>query len=113
VVIPALNAAETLPAQLAALDRQIGLRAVLVTHRHYDHVKDLATLGFNLFVRRRQLAVYCADEVRETLEATLLNPRIWIDFFAEPAPVVKMYPARWRRHMGKVMFEKFWLWKWF
>jgi sulfide:quinone oxidoreductase len=35
------------------------------------------------------------------------------DFFAEPVPVVKMYPARWRRHMGKVLFEKFWLWKWF
>lgn len=35
------------------------------------------------------------------------------NFFAEPAPVVKLYPARWRWHMGKVMFEKLWLWKWF
>lgn len=66
------------------LDEQLALAAVLVTHRHYDHVKDLATLGFNLFVKHRRLAVYCPDEVRETLEATLLNPMIWIDFFREP-----------------------------
>jgi sulfide:quinone oxidoreductase len=35
------------------------------------------------------------------------------NFFAEPTPVVNLYPARWRWHMGKVLFEKFWLWKWF
>jgi sulfide:quinone oxidoreductase len=35
------------------------------------------------------------------------------DFFAEPAPEVKLYPASWRWHMGKVLFEKLWLWKWF
>lgn len=35
------------------------------------------------------------------------------NFFAEPAPVVKLYPARWKWHAAKVMFEKFWLWKWF
>lgn len=35
------------------------------------------------------------------------------DFYAEPAPVVNLHPPRWRWHMGKVLFEKFWLWKWF
>jgi sulfide:quinone oxidoreductase len=35
------------------------------------------------------------------------------NFFTEPTPVVKMYPARWRWHAAKVLFEKFWLWKWF
>jgi sulfide:quinone oxidoreductase len=35
------------------------------------------------------------------------------NFFAEPAPEVKLYPASWRWHMGKVLFEKLWLWKWF
>lgn len=67
------------------LDEQLALAAVLVTHRHYDHVKDLATLGFNLFIRHRQIPVYCGDDVRQCLQATLLNPQLWIDFFAEPA----------------------------
>jgi sulfide:quinone oxidoreductase len=35
------------------------------------------------------------------------------NFFTEPTPVVKMYPPRWRWHAAKVLFEKFWLWKWF
>jgi sulfide:quinone oxidoreductase len=35
------------------------------------------------------------------------------NFFAEPLPVVKLYPARWKWHAAKVLFEKFWLWKWF
>lgn len=35
------------------------------------------------------------------------------DFYAEPAPMVNMKsPARiW--HLGKILFEKYWLWKWF
>lgn len=35
------------------------------------------------------------------------------NFYAEPAPVVKMkHPGRlW--HWGKILFEKYWLWKWF
>ncbi len=67
------------------LDEQLALSDVLVTHRHYDHVKDLATLGFNLFVCHRQIPIYCGADVRETLQATLLNPQLWIDFFVEPA----------------------------
>jgi len=35
------------------------------------------------------------------------------NFFAEPSPTVKVYPARWKWHAAKVLFEKFWLWKWF
>jgi len=35
------------------------------------------------------------------------------NFYAEPAPIVKMKrPGRiW--HWGKILFEKYWLWKWF
>jgi sulfide:quinone oxidoreductase len=35
------------------------------------------------------------------------------NFYAEPAPIVKMkQPGRlWR--LGKILFEKYWLWKWF
>ncbi|MCL5071979.1 MAG: NAD(P)/FAD-dependent oxidoreductase [Actinobacteria bacterium] len=34
------------------------------------------------------------------------------NFYAEPTPVVKMRkPGRWW-HWGKVLFEKYWLWRW-
>lgn len=35
------------------------------------------------------------------------------DFFAEPVPNVKLYKVSWRWHVGKVLFEKHWLWRWF
>lgn len=35
------------------------------------------------------------------------------NFFAEPAPDIKLYPTSRRWHLGKVLFEKLWLWKWF
>lgn len=35
------------------------------------------------------------------------------NFYAEPTPVVNLYPPTWRSHAAKVLFEKFWLWKWF
>jgi len=35
------------------------------------------------------------------------------NFYADPAPIVKMKrPCRiWQ--LGKILFEKYWLWKWF
>jgi sulfide:quinone oxidoreductase len=35
------------------------------------------------------------------------------NFYAEPTPVVNLHPAAWKWHAAKVLFEKFWLWKWF
>lgn len=74
-----LTSALTLPEQLA-------LRAVFITHHHYDHLKDLATLGFNLMVAERSLPVYCSSEVVSRARATILSDQIWIDFFAGPTP---------------------------
>lgn len=35
------------------------------------------------------------------------------DFYAEPAPVMKLRSPSRLWHLGKVLFEKYWLWKWF
>ncbi len=35
------------------------------------------------------------------------------DFYAEPAPRVEMKRPGFRWHLGKVAFEKYWLWRWF
>jgi sulfide:quinone oxidoreductase len=35
------------------------------------------------------------------------------NFYAEPTPQVKLKPPGRRWHIAKVMFEKFWLWRWF
>lgn len=35
------------------------------------------------------------------------------NFYAEPTPFVQMKPPGIRWHIGKIFFEKYWLWKWF
>lgn len=35
------------------------------------------------------------------------------NFYAEPKPDVKLRKPRWFWHWGKIMFEKYWLWRWF
>jgi sulfide:quinone oxidoreductase len=35
------------------------------------------------------------------------------DFYAEPLPRVTLHRPAWRWHLGKVLLEKSWLWRWF
>jgi sulfide:quinone oxidoreductase len=35
------------------------------------------------------------------------------NFYAEPLPQVSVEPPTWRWHAAKVLFEKWWLWRWF
>ena len=35
------------------------------------------------------------------------------NFYAEPSPTIEVKAPSWRWHLGKVIFEKYWLWKWF
>ena len=35
------------------------------------------------------------------------------NFYAEPTPQIKMYSPSFIWHVGKILFEKWWLWKWF
>ncbi len=35
------------------------------------------------------------------------------DFYAEPLPQVSLHQPAWRWHLGKVLLEKSWLWRWF
>ncbi len=63
-----------------SLAGQRAVRYVLITHQHWDHVKDLAGFGFNR-LHDGPVDVYCTDEVRRIIEANLLNRDYWIDFF--------------------------------
>ncbi len=66
------------------LDEQLRVRDVLLTHQHWDHVKDLAGFGFNLMGAGQQATIYCTDQVRQAISTTLLSSQYWIDFFAGP-----------------------------
>ncbi len=64
--------------------RQTQLKAVLLTHEHYDHIRDIAALGMNLFLRKRSVDVYCTQPVLNALKANILNGQTYPDFLQRP-----------------------------
>lgn len=60
------------------------LRALLVTHHHYDHIRDIPALGMNLFLNEASIEVCCTQSVREVLESHWLNGDMYPKFFERP-----------------------------
>jgi len=64
-----------------SFSEQMKLRAVLVTHQHYDHIKDIPLLGMNLFLNNASIDIYSIPSVYESLASHLLNDDLYPDFW--------------------------------
>ncbi|HVY48943.1 MAG TPA: 3',5'-cyclic-nucleotide phosphodiesterase, partial [Minicystis sp.] len=65
---------------------QAKLRAVLVSHAHLDHIRDLATLADNRCqLRCEPLVVAGTKETLRTLRKHFFNNHLWPDFAAIPS----------------------------
>ncbi len=60
-----------------SLDEQAAIEAILISHRHFDHVKDLPLFGLNTAFRGTT-PVYTTPSVRDALLAHLFNPELWL-----------------------------------
>jgi ribonuclease BN (tRNA processing enzyme) len=71
---------------------QLAIENVLLTHRHWDHLKDLPALGFNVFSAAEAgcgvggVDLWSDDDVLGTVRDLMLTSRFWMDFFAAPHP---------------------------
>ena len=61
------------------------LRAVLITHQHFDHIRDLATLGLSASFWHT-IKLYAPADVLEVISTHLLNGVIYPDFRRMPTP---------------------------
>jgi len=68
-----------------SLKAQQKIKALLLTHRHYDHVKDLPMLAMNLFLGGKNLDVYTIKSVTEDVQGYLSDGVLYPDFSKEPA----------------------------
>jgi ribonuclease BN (tRNA processing enzyme) len=59
---------------------QQNLKAVLLTHQHYDHVRDIPALGMNFYLYEKTIEIYSIRPVYEVLSAHLLNNVLYPDF---------------------------------
>jgi cAMP phosphodiesterase len=61
------------------------LKAVLLTHQHYDHVKDIPALGMNFLLHENTIEICSTRPVYEALAAHLLNDVLYPNFMEKPA----------------------------
>ena len=79
-----------------ALEKQQWIKAVLLTHHHFDHIKDLVMLGANDSIPPSTVDVY---GLRDTLEAVylyLLDGRMYRDYTQWPSkeqPRLRLKPT--------------------
>jgi len=60
------------------------LEAVLLTHQHYDHIRDIPALALNLARHGGHVSVYATDCVEDIIETHLLNGKVYPKFQSIP-----------------------------
>lgn len=69
-----------------SLAEQQKIQAVLLTHHHFDHTRDLVTLAANAgYYWRRQLEVYAPRYTLDVVSGSLLDGKVYTNFFEYPS----------------------------
>jgi ribonuclease BN (tRNA processing enzyme) len=68
-----------------SIKQQQNLQAVLLTHQHYDHVRDIPLLGMSLYLLEKTIEIYTTKPVWEAISAHLLNDVIYPNLMKKPA----------------------------
>ena len=67
-----------------SFDAQLKLKAILLSHQHYDHIRDIPAIGINVFLRQKRLNVYGTQPVFDTLASHFLNGSVYPNYLKEP-----------------------------
>jgi phosphoribosyl 1,2-cyclic phosphodiesterase len=81
-------------------EEQSRIQAVLLTHGHYDHIRDIPALAINLFLRRLSVDVYSHQAVYDNLIHYFLNGNIYPEFHkngTESSPTLNIHVVEARR----------------
>jgi ribonuclease BN (tRNA processing enzyme) len=63
---------------------QMKIKAVLLTHAHYDHMRDIPAFAMNLFLRRHSTDIYTHQTVYDKLNHYFLDGEIYPQFQNKP-----------------------------
>lgn len=81
-----------------SFQEQDRVQAILLSHRHYDHIRDVPALAINFYFyrhRRRSLDVHAPDHVLEALTSHLTNGVLYPRFHQSPSaesPTLRLHP---------------------
>jgi ribonuclease BN (tRNA processing enzyme) len=84
-----------------SLQEQELIDAVLITHRHFDHIQDLVGLAHNNWLVK-SLDIHCIPDVREALQAHIFNDVLWPTMSVRQGPY---FPIAWTDRSPGVAFD--------
>jgi ribonuclease BN (tRNA processing enzyme) len=67
-----------------SFEEQQKLKAILLTHGHYDHIRDIPALAINLYLRNSAVDIYTHQAVIDNLTKYLLNGELYPEFHKKP-----------------------------
>jgi ribonuclease BN (tRNA processing enzyme) len=74
---------------------QLAIQALLVTHHHYDHIKDIPMMGMTFHVKESRINIYSIKPVYEALRYLFEYPdNLYRNFLIHPAenPTINFIP---------------------
>lgn len=89
-------------------DELRGIRAIILSHRHFDHVKDLLPLGIAIRNEGVTIDVYAIQDTVEAVTDTLMNGRLFPDFLSSPsedAPTFRMHSVEFYEPFNVLGYE--------
>ncbi len=72
-------------------EAQQKVKAILLTHQHYDHIRDIPAIAMNFSLRDTTIEVYSTRPVYDALTTHLLNDKLYPNFLEQPQdnPTIK------------------------
>lgn len=64
---------------------QMQLKAILLTHRHYDHIRDVPAIGLSLYMQKT-IDIYALQSVLDELKNRILDGALYPRFDEKPSP---------------------------
>ena len=67
------------------------LKAILLTHQHYDHIRDVPAIAMNFYLSGATINIYSTLPVYDVLTAHLLDGELYPNFLEQPQgnPTIK------------------------
>ena len=60
------------------------LKVILLTHQHYDHIRDVPAIAMNFYLSGATINIYSILPVYDTLTTCLFNDKIYPNFLERP-----------------------------
>ncbi len=74
-----------------SFEAQRKLRAILLTHQHYDHIRDVPAIAMSLYLQGNTISIYSTQPVYDVLSSHLLDGKLYPKFLEQPGqePTIK------------------------